>query len=532
MIRTMAVFFSGLSLLAGAHDRPFWNSQDLVNRKLHAENVRISAARFQALNTEIAHQKTNGDLRRYKDRRGSFSKALQHKENGMVEHRSFKSLIKALKSGKSYHFDKIILGGERHLVNPQAAYAYSLEGADVAAYTIHAAPKLKSSHLAAEMVELYWGVLLRDIPFNKFDTNNIAANAIADLNTLSHYRGPKINGMVTAQTLWRGNTPGDLVGPYISQFLYQPKPDLGVFVEQKYFPYVAGVDFLTSVEDLLLVQNGGSTGQVGMFAPTAQYIFTPRDLGTYVHKDYSTEAYMCAALILLNYGKSALDKNNPYKNNPTQDGFVTYGGPKVVELINMAAAAAFKAAWYQKWMVHLRLRPECCGFLVHEHVANGIDYDINEQLINSPVLQEIFGMYGTYLLPQMYPEGSPAHPSYPAGHAAVAGACVTILKAFFDEDFVIPNPLQPNPSDDDLEPYPGELRIGDELNKLAANIGMARDFAGVHYRSDCFEGMLLGEDIALSILQDEAYTNNEPFKGFYVTTFDGKKIKIGKKVDA
>lgn len=41
--------------------------------------------------------------------------------------------------------------------------------------------------------------------------------------------------------------------------------------------------------------------------------------------------------------------------------------------------------------------------------------------------------YGTYFLPMAFPEGSPTHPSYGSGHATVAGACTTILKAFFDE---------------------------------------------------------------------------------------------------
>src|SRR4030095_1200137 len=103
-----------------------------------------------------------------------------------------------------------------------------------------------------------------------------------------------------------------------------------------------------------------------------------------------------------------------------------------------------KACWYQKWLVHLRLRPEAFGFLVQEQKVNGVDFDLNSDVIDSPVLADIFGLYGTYLLPQMYPEGSPTHPSYPAGHAVIAGACVTILKAFFDENFVIPNPVQPN----------------------------------------------------------------------------------------
>lgn len=49
----------------------------------------------------------------------------------------------------------------------------------------------------------------------------------------------------------------------------------------------------------------------------------------------------------------------------------------------------------------------------------------------SKALDKVFCKYGTYLLPIAYPEGSPTHPAYPAGHACVAGAGATMLKAFF-----------------------------------------------------------------------------------------------------
>src|SRR5437762_10493913 len=103
------VFFVVCCIQVGifADHHGFWNTQDLVDRKLHAENVRISDATYEASNTKIAHQETNGDLERYKDKRGSYSKALSHKDDGMVRHKSFESMIHALKSGKSKDFDKI-----------------------------------------------------------------------------------------------------------------------------------------------------------------------------------------------------------------------------------------------------------------------------------------------------------------------------------------------------------------------------------------------------------------------------------------
>ncbi len=109
------------------------------------------------------------------------------------------------------------------------------------------------------------------------------------------------------------------------------------------------------------------------------------------------------------------------------------------------------------------------------------------------------------------------------------GAAVTILKALFNEDFAIPSPLQPNAANTALEAYPGTLTVGGELNKLAANIALGRDHAGVHYRSDGIEGLLLGEQVAIDILNNEAFLFNEDFAGYTLTKFDGSTITVGEK---
>src|SRR5258705_4787428 len=95
---------------------------------------------------------------------------------------------------------------------------------------------------------------------------------------------------------------------------------------------------------------------------------------------------------------------------------------------------------------------------------------------------------GNALLPMAFPEGSPTHPAYGGGHATVAGACVTILKAWFDESFVIPDPVVPNHQGTALVAYTGpdarSLTVGGELNKVAANIAIRRNIAGIHCRTD------------------------------------------------
>ncbi len=46
-----------------------------------------------------------------------------------------------------------------------AGLVYDLEGPDAQALTIPPAPTLDSEELIAEMMELYWMALCRDIPF-------------------------------------------------------------------------------------------------------------------------------------------------------------------------------------------------------------------------------------------------------------------------------------------------------------------------------------------------------------------------------
>ena len=133
----------------------------------------------------------------------------------------------------------------------------------------------------------------------------------------------------------------------------------------------------------------------------------------------------------------------------------------------------------------------------------------------------------TYLLPMAFVEGCPSHPAYGAGHATVAGACVTVLKAWFNEDWIIPDPVVSSPDGLSLLPYRGvDLTVGGELNKLASNIALARNIAGVHWRSDATESLKLGEAIAISILTDQKACYNERFEGFTLTKFDGSKITI------
>jgi hypothetical protein len=51
------------------------------------------------------------------------------------------------------------------------------------------------------------------------EANPLIAAALADLNAFSYPLASSPAGKITSETLFRGETVGDSIGPYISQFL-------------------------------------------------------------------------------------------------------------------------------------------------------------------------------------------------------------------------------------------------------------------------------------------------------------------------
>jgi hypothetical protein len=90
--------------------------------------------------------------------------------------------------------------------------------------------------------------------------------------------------------------------------------------------------------------------------------------------------------------------------------------------------------------------------------------------------------------------------------------------------------MQPTDDGLNLVPYTGtdagDLTVGGELNKIASNIALGRNIAGVHWRSDATESLKLGEQIALGVLRDQRGCYNEAFSGFSLTKFDGTTTTV------
>ncbi len=175
------------------------------------------------------------------------------------------------------------------------------------------------------------------------------------------------------------------------------------------------------------------------------------------------------------------------------------------------------------------MRPEGLGGRIEvqrSRQPGRYDGIIHPEILGAEVLERSRARFGSYLLPQAFPEGSPTSPDYTAGHAVVAGACATVLKAYFNEDLPLPAPVVPDAEGTGLVPWTGgELTVGGELNKLAANLSYGRDLGGVHYRSAIREGLPLGEQVAIALLRDQKPTTLED-ANLRLTRFDGTTITI------
>jgi len=394
-------------------------------------------------------------------------------------------------------------------------------------------PAVASAGYGTELVELYWASLLRDVAFTDYSTNAVALEASDELSRMRFYAGPRNRrGQVTPNLLFRGRFPGEMVGPYISQLLITPTY-LGVQpVSQRLATYLPGVDYMTDLNTWFQVQNGINTGLQNQYDPELRYLHDGRGLAAFTHVDVLYQAYFTAFLVL-NTLRAPLNPGNPYVHSKTQNGFSTFGDADIAASLGEIAAKALDVVWYQKWIVHLRHRPESGAGIAHliaSGQGNAVNAKLNDNVLNSKALQSSFSKNGSYLLSQTFPEGSPTHPAYPTGHGTVGGACVTLLKFFFDGNYVIPNPLAPTSGGLSLTPYTapdaGRITVDGELNKLAHNITFAHGIhAGIHWRSDSDSSLVLGEAYAISVLQEKAQMCNEKFSVSF-TKFDGTTATI------
>lgn len=480
------------------------------------------------------------------------------------------------------------------LNDPQCGYSRERVGPEPEQLNMPPPPRVLSASAAAEFTELYWMALQRDVSLELLETDDNGASAVAELKEV-FTRGlndvsdpgrlrlgldlPVENNQLRLDkhTLYRCGLKDEDQGPFVSQFFLHDVP-FGTFtVVQKQFPYASGLDYLTDHRNWLLAQNTGYdrfgrsySGDNDFGDNHAAYeangtvqrrIGTMRDLARFVNKDALHEAYFNAALLLSNW-KAKVDAGNPYRDLYKRQGaFGTLGDPNLLALVSEVATRALQVVWRQKWIINRRLRPEAYGGLMQMQRLGFDDgsgpetrpYGLPDWVFETEAAQAILNQRRerheaeAYFLPVAFTAGSPTHPAYGAGHATVAGACVTVLKAWFQEDDPIApmikaathpqtraklDVLQPKKTLGDLPVYAGgderAMTVGGELNKIASNVAMGRSMGGVHWRTDNTRSLRLGEQVATVMLARHIADYSETPVNMTYTNFDRHQVKIDK----
>lgn len=392
-------------------------------------------------------------------------------------------------------------------------------------------------------------------------------------------------GKIEVGTLFRGSTEGAQTGAYLSQFLLlgthdragnTTNIDKGIVtygaqtIDQRIARNTPNDDFMQTWEDWLGVQNGADEKfDKSHWLAENRRMATPRDLATYVHFDQLYQAYLNAGMMIDIQGGS-VDMGTPIlqSRGTTCSGFATWGGPHMLSLVTEVATRALRAVRRQKFQIHRRARPEVLAArLAQVHAGGGAPGDMDTSAVGrlDNMLKELGAgnpadhskpgvilhwinehnggslqingqeyLGANFLLPMAFPEGSPMHPAYGAGHATVAGACVTILKAFYHKGLTMRELFgksdfyDADPKSDSLVSagaMPTDTLVSAELDKLAANIAIGRNWAGVHYYTDYYDSLRLGERIAVGILEEQMLTYNEPVTLSFVD-FDGFGLEI------
>lgn len=550
--------------------------KNLKERRDQAKDIRNLTCddAFDAFSTE--QPDINGDEDRFKQLGypgfASFSKALAHNENGLVQELSFNSLLQAIQTGTQDAFESVQLGGGvRKLANPLNSYSFQLIGDDSNGARMAAAPTFSSRNAAVDMVERYWMALCRDVPFNQYFASPVVADACQDLNALGFEE--QFGFECTPQTLFRGPYAGCAVGPHVSQFLLQDFDFGNQPIRQLQRYPREGLDYMTDFDGWSQVNNGNSDPTNTDDLVGERRILSLRDAGQWVHIDFPYQSALWSTIILLGLGVN-ISEASPYVNGgiTTADPFGSLGGPDVTIQPALAGVYALKHAWFQKWCVHRRLRPEVYAQRLElfrrgtlgSNSGDPLTEDLFNQLFGqgaevwrqSQVLERILEHNqlqnqmnfrddpdGTWLLPMGFPEGSPTHPAYPGGHSVFIAAAATTAKALF-QDGPFPNPVIPTSDGQGLIPYTGPaLTIHGELNKLIANVTLFRDGAGMHWRTDGTAsgpntppdrpgngvetgGNLLGEKLAISMLRDVKRTYREVLGTFKFEGLNGNEVEI------
>jgi hypothetical protein len=135
--------------------------------------------------------------------------------------------------------------------------------------------------------------------------------------------------------------------------------------------------------------------------------------------------------------------------------------------LDVAIYSALIAAWHFKWA-----RPFDFSYRQRPY-----EYDRNKtfRVLFDDSVDDVGQFNGNARTRPCPSPGTPRHPAYPSGHSTYSAAASKVLEYFFPEE-------------------------RDHWRRLANNIGMARLWAGVHWRSDHVAGKRIGEAVAQLVI--------------------------------
>ena len=375
------------------------------------------------------------------------------------------------------------LYGSRKLVNPSAGW-----GAPSTAPSVGTPPDDESLETACELAEIAGAMILADTDLAKLGQH---PDAIRLTDTLLALGGtslvePRPGG------LFRMNA-GRLGGRIPS--LFSTGYRTGWAARAPYNPSERMGFYGTTRTEWEALQDGSIPIQQALGEPMPRFASTGRGWASLADQDPPiTIPETIARELVITAGPSS--RFPPLR---TESGFVSYGGLMWLQgSIGQASLAAMDEAWRLKWL-YRRQRPE---ELWPRAVAGELHPDF---LQHAGWLVERFGSY----LPMIYAPGSPLHPDWVSGHAVLAGAGFTILKATFAD-----------------QPYQGSGSLHRELDLAAWLMSFGRLAAGIHTRSSLTAGLMLGQHHAIQLLNQQTANSTLPLGDTVFLGFNGQMVRL------
>ena len=305
----------------------------------------------------------------------------------------------------------------------------------------------------------------------------------------------RFDGLV--DTLGPFRLPGDTIAGYTTKFA-QHNVNFG-WSRALVSPWAT----LLRLGDYGTTENTHSALMQGSIPEQQQYngpiysLQTLQHYASFAHVDQPFLAPLFWSFQLLDNG-AQLSSRFPTLTNET--GFVTHGGPVDVQCaIAEVTRLGMEWTWKLKGQ-NCRARPEQLWPLA---AAGELHPDLWRL---APTIMQKVGKY----LPQSYAEAAPLHMTWPSGHATIGAATVTLLCAYYKDQSI---------------PAMGITSLHAELRHAAwLMLTLGRMAAGVHYRSDCIDGIKVGEEAAIYYIKQRRQF--EPLKPVQFTGFFGRKITV------